>query len=380
MNSKYSILLLAVLFVASCLPVEQAPTPTEEPAEEIIPILTPETRKGQIPLPPAGALYHGVFPDGPSGIESDITLKDLRSYEDTVGKTAAWVYFSHQWFEGASFPRETAEWIRAAGSVPYIRMMTWSEWRRYRQDALYSPQNIVEGRVDSILRSWCGAAREFGTPLIVEYGTEVNLEWTPWNGMWNGAEELDGYGDPNLPDGPERFRDSYRHIIRICREEGADNITWVFHINSGDVPKLNEWNRFEYYYPGDEWIDWIGLSTYAAQAPSDEYWENFTDSMDLTYTRLKLVAPDKPIIIAEMGAPQYHPLGDQAEWAREALTAMLSGRYPRVIGFSWWNEWWQNDDNPDNASDMRVQNNSALAAVFRELVGENDAVLGRVEP
>jgi len=33
-----------------------------------------------IPLPPAGHLYHGVFPGGISGEESDMTIDDLRSY------------------------------------------------------------------------------------------------------------------------------------------------------------------------------------------------------------------------------------------------------------------------------------------------------------
>jgi len=55
-------------------------------------------------------------------------------------------------------------------------------------------------------------------------------------------------------------------------------------------------------------------------------------------------------------------------------------RIPRVIGFSWWNERWENDNNPDNDTTMRVQDNPDLADVFRELVGNNESVLGRIEP
>ena len=32
-------------------------------------------------------------------------------------------------------------------------------------------------------RAWGRAAQTFGTPLIVEFGTEVNGSWFPWNGL-----------------------------------------------------------------------------------------------------------------------------------------------------------------------------------------------------
>ena len=47
---------------------------------------------------------------------------------------------------------------------------------------------------------------------------------------------------PNFPDGPERFRDAYRHIIDLFRKEGVKNITWCFHVyppqGTGDVKGL----------------------------------------------------------------------------------------------------------------------------------------------
>src|SRR5262245_7653086 len=51
-----------------------------------------------ISVPPSGQLYHAVYPGGRSGEEDDITLDDLHTYEQLVGKPAAWVYFSHNWF------------------------------------------------------------------------------------------------------------------------------------------------------------------------------------------------------------------------------------------------------------------------------------------
>ena len=62
-------------------------------------------------------------------------------------------------------------------------------------------------------------------------------------------------------------------------------------------------------------------------------------------------------------------------WARAALQEITSLRYPNLIGFSWWNERWQNDDNPTHDTTMRLQDNPELEEVFTELVGNNPQVL-----
>lgn len=338
-------------------------------------LATPLLPQLTINIPPTGYIYHSVHPGGRTGEEDDITLNDLRSYEQAAGKTAAWVYFSHNWYHGREFPTQTAAWIRDAGSIPYVRLMMRSDAVQNHAEPEFTLDRIVNGNFDDDLRAWARAARDFGSPLMAEYGTEVNGEWFPWNGVWNGGGALDGYGDPAQPDGPERFRDAYRHIIQIARDEGAANILWVFHANNQDVPD-ESWNRLEQYYPGDEWIDWIGVSVYGAQTPMDEEWPEFRDMMDEVYPRLAALSPDKPIVVLELGATSGNPRGDQAVWAENALTDLIAGRWPRMIGFSWWNETWPNDDDPTHNSNMRLQDNPALAAAFQKLVGADARVLG----
>ncbi len=332
-----------------------------------------------ISSPPEGQIYHAVYPghEGGTGEEDDITSEDLTSYEENVGKSATWVYFSHNWYRDRKFPVETALWIRDTGSVPFIRLMLRDSAGQNRRNRNFTLKRILKGKFDEDLRAWAKDARDFDSPLIVEFGTEVNGEWFPWNGKWNGGREKKEYGDPTYPDGPERFRDAYRHIIDIIREEGASNITWVFHVNNDDVPN-KPWNRFEKYYPGDDYIDWIGVSVYGAQTPTDEEWLLFSDMMDEVYPRLESLSTSKPIVVLEFGVTSGNPLGDQAEWAEDALKNLTELRWPRVIGFSWWNEAWQNDDDPDHDTDMRVQDNPDLADVFQKLVGKQDHVLGSV--
>lgn len=341
---------------------------TFDPSDHPPPIIQP---------PPPGSLYHGAFPGNASGREDDVTLESLREYEQLTGKPLAWVYFSHDWFRGRAFPVARARMIRDAGSVPFIRLMLRSDSRHWRAESTYTLQHILDGMFDEDLRDWFRSALEFGTPLIVEYGTEVNGDWFPWNGLGNGGGIPDKYGSNREADGPERFRDAYRHIIRLSREEGSRNITWVFHVNSGDAP-VGAWNRLEQFYPGSDWIDWLGVSAYGAQKPEDQAWPRFRDLLDPVYARLTAMAPGTPVVVCEFGATQGSPLGSQEAWAREALDDMVGGRWPRVIGFSWWNEGWRNDADPGHNTAMRLQDNPELARVFRETVGDDPRILGRI--
>jgi hypothetical protein len=102
--------------------------------------------------------------------------------------------------------------------------------------------------------------------------------------------------------------------------------------------------------------------------------------MDEVHARILKLAPQKPIIIAEFGTAKNNPNLDQVQWAREALVAITSLQYSNVIGFSWWNERWQNDADPAHDTTMRVQDNAELARVFQELVAENPIVLTEIAP
>lgn len=379
------LLFIVLLFLIACSgqdPIPAAPLPDQrfeqtgklEPPT-ITPTNIPSLTRKSIPLPPENHIYHGVFPS--AGYVDVVTIQSLREYEAAAGKQAAWVYFSHFWYEGVEFPLETVTWIREEMSIPFIRIMMQSSFRFRGSEPVYTLDNIIAGQFDDDLRAWCETARDFGTPIIAEYGTEVNSESFAWSGIYNGGGETDGYGDPNLPDGPERFRDTYRHIIKLCRDAGATNITWVFHAGGKSYPN-EEWNTFENYYPGDEWIDWLGFSAYGPHTPFSSYYRPFREEIEDTYPRMIKMAPNKPIIVAELGTAKNNPYVDQVEWTREALEFITSMQYKNLIGFTWWNEAWQNDGNPKNDTTMRVQDNPELQALFREMVGNNPAVLGEI--
>lgn len=175
-------------------------------------------------------------------------------------------------------------------------MMPRSNFDEGGPDPIYTMQKIIDGDFDTELIQWAIDASSMDYPLLVEFGTEVNGNWFPWNGQYNGGAETQNYGSPLLADGPERFKDAYRHIIDICNANGADNITWFFHVDAYSEPD-EDWNSMANYYPGGNYIDWIGVSVYGPQEPGDEY-QDFTEIMNDTYPSLSALT-DKPIAILE---------------------------------------------------------------------------------
>jgi hypothetical protein len=117
---------------------------------------------------------------------------------------------------------------------------------------------------------------------------------------------------------------------------------------------------------------------YGAGDPLEEECASFRESMDDVYPRLAALSSNKPIAVLEFSVTDNNPLCDQATWAQNALTDLTAFRWPRVIAFSWWNENWENDEDPSHDTHMRVQDNPALAAAFQTLVGNNPNVLGKI--
>ena len=164
------------------------------------------------------------------------------------------------------------------------------------------------------------------------------------------------------------------------RSAGANNITWVFHLDVSQSPEA-DWNRFENYYPGSDYVQWIAVSCYGAQKPTDDEDEgaSFREKFDPVYPRIVKLAPDKPVMVAEFGSTTGNPHVRAEDWAGAALKDILSGRWPNVRGFSWWNERWDNDGTPAHNTTMRVQDNPALGHVFRDILKQHASGLAAIE-
>jgi beta-mannanase len=107
----------------------------------------------------------------------------------------------------------------------------------------------------------------------------MNGDWFEWSGARNGQD----------PDGYVR---AWRRLHRIVGEQGASDVAWVWSPNWNSSPDVG-WNQFRHYYPGDAYVDWVGVSGY------DFYGESpatlFTPIVEAYGGR-------KPIIVSETAA------------------------------------------------------------------------------
>jgi hypothetical protein len=246
-------------------------------------------------IAPTTGIYHAAYPDF-GGTEDNVSAQNITDFETLVNKPIVWAYFSNNWYNNIQFPTAAVNTIYSTGKIPFIRIMPRTNFDVGGPDPNYTMQNIIDGDYDAQLTQWAIAAKNTNIPLLVEFGTEVNGNWFPWNGQYNGAETTNGYGDLSYPDGAERFRDAYRHIIDICNANTVNNITWFFHVDAYSEPNVN-WNTIEKYYPGDNYIDWLGVSIYGPQESSEDYQE-FSEILNDVYPFL-ITLSNKPIAILE---------------------------------------------------------------------------------
>ena len=318
--------------------------------------------------PPTNGIYHGANPDF-GGAEDEVTAERIVDFEELAGKKIAWAYFSNNWVDDIEFPEESVRLIDSLDTVPFIRMMPRTTFDQGETDPVYTLQGIIDGDFDDSLIEWAQDAKRTNIPLMVEFGTEMNGDWFPWSGILNGGEETEEYGDPNTADGPERFRDAYRHIIDLFRNEGVNNITWVFHVfplhDVGDeILSEEQWNSIENYYPGDDYIDWLGTTVYGSTQFGKE-WTSFAEIMDTAYKELESVSATKPFAILELGVIEDPEMGDKDKWIQDSLQLIENGTYPRIKAISYWNEKWNDGD---DIIDLTINSSSKVKDIYKTLI------------
>jgi hypothetical protein len=329
-------------------------------------------RCGKLLEPTSGA-YLGAFsnfdaPDFTS--EEDVVTSDkIDQFEHEAGRKLVWVYFTQHWFKSLDFPLQTVLSIWRHGAIPFVRLQPHSGVfygngppQQYPEQR-FSLQHIIDGQFDPQLRAWADAARDADIPILAEFGTEIESDWGPWSARWNGAGQTDGYGDPSYPDGAEHYRDAYRHVVTLFREEGATNITWFIHFAGFRYPDW--WNDSKWYYPGDDYIDWLGISNYGSVNTVDPAIP-FSTPLDAGgyYDELTSFS-SRPLAVLELGVTDN--AGHQMpSWIRDTFDTIKSGRYPRIHAVSWWNT----GNGPPPGINTRFDTSTDSLNAFRQAVAD----------
>jgi len=314
MRTRFTLAALVILACTACGSDDAPlPEPTEAPSASI---------------PPAQGALFGAFVG--VGTESP---EDFLAEEKIVGRR--WV-IDNRFYSYEDWINDRTRWAIAQKKIP---MITWEpHWKL---------DEIIAGVHDELFRTRARGARDLGAEIFMRWGHEMNGNWYPWSGAMNGAEN----------GGAEKYIAAYRHVHDLFEAEGATNVVWVWCPLVTDVPNA-PWNHWTKYYPGDDYVDWVGLDAYnwGTSSPCC-VWQSFPTLIRALYNDY---AGKKPLILPETSSAEVG--GSKAEWIREMHRALMTD-FTAIKGVVWFDI--------DKETDWRVASSPETLKAYKEMA--NDA-------
>ncbi len=242
---------------------------------------------GAAPLPTAPASYLGVYEKGPPA-----SYQPVAAFSQAEGRTPNLAGYYGGWGE----PFKTT-FARTAHQHGAVTLLQWDPTG-------VSVAAIAAGRYDGYLRSFAASVRDFGQPVVIGFGHEMNAYWYSW-----------GYGQTQAP----VFVAAWRHIVTLFRQQGTRNVTWLWTLQAdekGTGPVASWW-------PGASYVTWIGIDGYYYR-PSDTFYSVF----GLTIAQVRMFT-GKPILLAEAS------VGPAAGQAAKIPNLFAGMRQYGTLGLVW---------------------------------------------
>jgi Glycosyl hydrolase family 26 len=190
---------------------------------------------------------------------------------------------------------------------------------------------IAAGAQDDYLKTFATAVRTVNLPVAITLAHEMNGGWYPWGPQKTKAAD---------------FVAAWRHVHDVFVRADATNVIWLWTPNViNPVPRVH----LAPLYPGDAYVDWIGVDGYYTHKGQ----QTFTTLFGPTTTAVRRFTK-KPILIVETGAEPDSARPDE-------IANLFSGvaRNSGLIGFVWFDNhgtggWRIDGDGPSVAAFRRA--------------------------
>lgn len=170
------------------------------------------------------------------------------------------------------------QYAQERNRVLLVSVEPWTWTRDERNTPAFLQQGIHTGYYDANMRSICQVIDTLESPVTIRWAHE--MEYTDGQFIWAGWE-------------PEDYVAAYRRMVDICREAAPRvNVMWS--------PLGLE--GMEEYYPGDDYVDLIGLTIFGYQAYEEDVFGrpmSYGEFLDERYARAAVFG--KPIVVGELG-------------------------------------------------------------------------------
>lgn len=186
------------------------------------------------------------------------------------------------------------------------------------QVALEPNQGLYEVYEDTYLIDLAKMFGKYNSPIYLRYASEMNGNWVAYNGN------------------PELYKDKWR-VVHDVMEKYAPNVMMVWTPYEKPIGNILD------YYPGDGYVDWVGVNAYNVIHRNNDLSKPVNDDplemIDYVYDEF---SNRKPIQISEFGTA-YDTLSDDKDYtdrAIENLERLYNGiweKYPRIKSIFYFN-------------------------------------------
>lgn len=200
----------------------------------------------------------------------------------------------------------------------YIPIITWEPFYTHLPPLdLQQPklQDIVNGNFDAYIDAVADKIKTFGGTVIVRPMHEFDGNWYPWCISVNGKN-------------PQLFITAFRHFADRFNSRNVHNVQWMWTPNTAPVPN-EKYNWCVNAFPGNDYVDLVGISNYNHPAPGTPEWVSFRSGAADSYYYLTKYFPEKPYIFCEVAARERYSSENpesqtKAEWVAQMDMDMQS--------------------------------------------------------
>ncbi|MGH2362419.1 MAG: glycoside hydrolase family 26 protein [bacterium] len=280
-----------------------------------------------------------------AGVYSEGMAQDIQRYDDLcdlIGFAPGIVHWYQPWGESGysqtAVDNAALNNVSRRGAAP---MITWEAWGAIGGDDPCVLRDIAAGRLDAHIDEWAQCLRDFGKPVFLRLFHEMNNPRYTWAVGQNGNTAGECIA-------------AWRYIYDRFANAGAANVLWVWSPNAE-----NDSIAFKDIYPGDDYVDWLGVDGY--NGGSDLDWGGWRSPLECFRRSLDAfasISSTKPVMISETSSVENG--GDKAEWIRNLFE--LPRDYQSIKAIVWFHEDFSNK----GEADWRIDTSEAALAAFRE--------------
>ncbi|MCX5014922.1 glycosyl hydrolase [Streptomyces sp. NBC_00555] len=192
-----------------------------------------------------------------------------------------------------------------------------------------TPTRIADGASDSYLRDYAKAVRRLNIPVAISFADEMNGDWEQWG---------------TTGTTPQAYVRAWRHIHDVFEAVGATNVIWTW---SPNIVQPGTDKDLSPFYPGDEYVDWVGLIGYFTD------WDphSFDGLFGATLTEIARFSRKPQLLLETAAMPGRHRTQD--------VRALFQGvtASPDLVGFAWFDYKaradWRLEASPEGAAEFR---------------------------